>query len=153
MEFSMKIVYALLRLLANHCIEPHLRLFLFKCSGIKIGKGAYINMNFNAIDSYKKNTIIIKNLVAISPNVSIITSSSPNNSHIKQFNVSKEGKVVIKKGAWIGTGAVILPGVIIGEGAIIGANAVVTRNVDDYSIMVGIPAKKIGDVRNTTKYK
>lgn len=45
--------------------------------------------------------------------------------------------------AWIGTGAIILDGVTIGRGAVIGAGAVVTRDIPDYAIAVGSPAKVI----------
>jgi phosphonate metabolism protein (transferase hexapeptide repeat family) len=44
---------------------------------------------------------------------------------------------------WIGHGAVIMPGVTIGNGAIIGSNAVVTKDVADFAIAVGVPAKTI----------
>jgi phosphonate metabolism protein (transferase hexapeptide repeat family) len=44
---------------------------------------------------------------------------------------------------WIGHGAVIMPGVTIGHGAIIGSNAVVTKNVADFAVAVGVPAKPI----------
>lgn len=44
---------------------------------------------------------------------------------------------------WIGAGAIILRGVTIGDGAIIGANAVVTKDIPEFSIAVGIPAKVI----------
>ena len=44
---------------------------------------------------------------------------------------------------WIGHGAVIMPGVKIGNGAIVGANAVVTRDVADFAIAVGVPARTI----------
>ena len=44
---------------------------------------------------------------------------------------------------WIGHGAVIMPGVKVGHGAIIGSNAVVTRDVADFAIAVGVPAKPI----------
>lgn len=44
---------------------------------------------------------------------------------------------------WIGHGAVIMPGVRVGHGAIIGSNAVVTRDVADFAIAVGVPAKPI----------
>ena len=49
--------------------------------------------------------------------------------------------VVIGKDCWIGTGAKILKGVNVGNGAIIGANAVVTKDVPEYAIVVGVPAK------------
>ena len=44
---------------------------------------------------------------------------------------------------WIGHGAVIMPGVSIGNGAIIGSNAVVTKDVADFAIAVGVPARTI----------
>ena len=49
----------------------------------------------------------------------------------------------IKDGAHIGIGAIIMPGVTIGKGAVIGAGSVVTRDVPDYSVAVGVPAKVI----------
>lgn len=48
----------------------------------------------------------------------------------------------------MGAGAIILPGTIIGKFCIIGAGAVVKGKIDDYSIMVGNPAKRIGDTRS-----
>lgn len=51
------------------------------------------------------------------------------------------GDTVIGNDVWIGQNAVILPGVHIGNGAIIGANSVVGSHVDDYTIVVGNPAK------------
>ena len=44
---------------------------------------------------------------------------------------------------WVGHGAVIMPGVTIGNGAIIGSNAVVTKDVADFAIAVGVPARTI----------
>jgi acetyltransferase-like isoleucine patch superfamily enzyme len=54
----------------------------------------------------------------------------------------------VKRRAAIGSNATILAGIIIGENAIIGAGAVVTQNVPDYAIVVGVPARQIGDVRS-----
>jgi len=53
----------------------------------------------------------------------------------------------IRRGASIGSNATIICGVTIGEGAIVGAGAVVTKDVPDYSIVAGVPAKVIGDTR------
>ncbi len=52
-------------------------------------------------------------------------------------------EVIIKNDVWIGANSVIMPGVTIGNGAIVGAGAVVTKDVPDYAIVVGIPAKVI----------
>lgn len=51
------------------------------------------------------------------------------------------GKVVIGNDIWIGQNVTILRGVKIGNGVVIGAGAVVTKNVPDYAIVVGLPAK------------
>jgi phosphonate metabolism protein (transferase hexapeptide repeat family) len=51
--------------------------------------------------------------------------------------------ITIGHDTWIGHGAVIMPGVTIGNGAIIGSNAVVTKDVADFAITVGVPARTI----------
>jgi UDP-2-acetamido-3-amino-2,3-dideoxy-glucuronate N-acetyltransferase len=53
------------------------------------------------------------------------------------------------KRASIGSNATILAGVTIGEGALIGAGAVVTKDVPRFAIVAGVPAKVIGDTRNS----
>lgn len=55
------------------------------------------------------------------------------------------GPVIIGNDVWIGDSVIILPGVQVGDGAIIGAGAVVTKNVPPYTIVGGVPAKKIKD--------
>jgi len=54
-----------------------------------------------------------------------------------------KGKVVIGEGAWLGAGATVLDGVQVGVGCIVGAGAVVTKDLPDYAIAVGTPAKII----------
>jgi acetyltransferase-like isoleucine patch superfamily enzyme len=54
---------------------------------------------------------------------------------------------LVKQRASIGSNATIVAGVVIGEGALVGAGAVVTRDVPDYAIVAGVPARVIGDVR------
>lgn len=54
----------------------------------------------------------------------------------------------VRRRASIGSNATILPGLTIGEGAMIGSGAVVTRDVPDHAIVVGVPARIVGDIRN-----
>jgi acetyltransferase-like isoleucine patch superfamily enzyme len=53
------------------------------------------------------------------------------------------GPVEIGDGTWIGIGACVLPNVKIGRHCVIGANAVVTRDVPDYHVAVGVPARAV----------
>lgn len=139
---------SLLRLIANHCIIPSLRAIFFRLSGIRIGKNSAVNMNVVFMDSFIPDSICLEDDVSIAPFVSLIADSHPNNSVLyKEYGLCKSGKILIKAGAWLGVGCVILPGITVGKAAVIGANAVVTKDVDDYAIMAGAPAKKIGDVR------
>jgi acetyltransferase-like isoleucine patch superfamily enzyme len=57
----------------------------------------------------------------------------------------------VKRRASIGSNATIVSGVTIGEGALVGAGAVVTKDVADYAIVVGVPARVVGDARDASK--
>jgi galactoside O-acetyltransferase len=53
------------------------------------------------------------------------------------------GRIAIGEGAWVGAASIILRGVTIGTGAIVAAGAVVTNDVEQYSIVGGVPARLI----------
>ncbi|MBU4240931.1 MAG: acyltransferase [Actinobacteria bacterium] len=55
------------------------------------------------------------------------------------------GPVSIGSDCWLGAMVVILKGVTIGDGAVVGAGAVVTKDIPEYAIAVGVPAKVVGE--------
>lgn len=62
-------------------------------------------------------------------------------------------QVIVEDDVWIGFGSIIFSGVKVGRGSIIAAGSVVTKDVDSYSIVGGIPAKKIGERFNKENIK
>lgn len=70
-------------------------------------------------------------------------------SYREQFGLAASNKPLPRKrtkignDVWIGCGAIIIAGVTVGDGAIIGAGSVVTADVEPYSIVVGVPAKRL----------
>ena len=109
--------------------------------GCTIGRGCYIGNNSIL------NNVRLGAYCSIAPNVQIggmehaywDLSMSPylSNQHIS--NQTTE----IGHDVWVAAGAIIKQGIHIGDGAVIGAHAVVTKDVEPYSIYVGIPAHKI----------
>ncbi|MBT3413143.1 MAG: transferase [Anaerolineae bacterium] len=82
----------------------------------------------------------------IGRNVFISVLVSTVNDNIVVTRSYDEDKIlgpIIEDNATIGAGACVLPGVRIGEGSMVGANAVVTKNVPNYDVVLGVPAKKV----------
>jgi acetyltransferase-like isoleucine patch superfamily enzyme len=74
------------------------------------------------------------------------------NQFIKDQGITADG-ITIEDDVWLGSGVVVVDGVTIGKGSIVGAGAVVTKNIPEYSIAVGVPAKVIGDRRDPEAVK
>src|SRR3989304_10318795 len=129
------------RWLATNCPHSGLRMWLYKLSGIKIDKDAYISYNVIFVDGHTKHTIRIGKRVAIAPGAIIIADSHANYSCLSKLG--KSAPVIIEDDAWIGANAVILPGVKIGYQSIIGAGAVITKDVEPLSVVVGVPGRVI----------
>lgn len=87
--------------------------------------------------------------VSISHRVVIMTGSHDINS--SDFS-AKGGGIEIGDYCFIGVGATILHSVKIGKGAVVCAGAVVTKDVPDYSVVAGVPAKVIGSRTKDLNY-
>lgn len=64
----------------------------------------------------------------------------------KDWSNVKRGKITVKDKAWIGFNCIVMKGVTIGEGAIVAAGSVVTKDVPDWTIVGGNPAKVIKNI-------
>ena len=146
------------------------QVLIFHPENISIGDDVYIGHQ-TILKGYYKNDMIIENGtwigqgcffhsaggihigkdVGIGPGVKILTSNHINDdlNQAVLHNPLEFNQVIIKDGADIGVGAIILPGVTVGNGAIIGAGSVVTRDVEDYAIVVGSPARFIKSRKKT----
>ncbi len=141
------------------------RRFVFRCAGIKIGKGSTIHVG--ARFYYPKNitigqgTIIgdhvtldgraplhIGNHVDIASEAMIFNSQ--HDIHNPLFEAI-EAPVTIQDYVFIGPRVIILPGVTLHKGAVVAAGAVVTKDVESGTIVGGVPAKPIGQ-RGITSY-
>lgn len=146
-----KVKKKLLKLIAKNMPGCGLRIRLLRACGYMIGKMVYLGEDFIIIDDLEDTgdspfNLCIGDRAAISPRVTFVMHSQPNDSRIVPYVHSYKGSITIGADAWIGTGVVILPDVTIGEGAVVGANSVVTKNVPPYTIVGGVPAHKIKDV-------
>lgn len=79
----------------------------------------------------------------IAPNVTIITESHGVDVAPRRAGLLYARPVSIGDDCWIGTNVVILPGVTIGKGCTIGSCAVVSKNIPDFSVAAGVPARVI----------
>lgn len=101
---------------------------------VRIGDNVFINSNCLMM---ARGGVEIKDNAILAANVQILT----NNHDPYDLDVLLCRKVTIGEYAWIGAGSTILPGVTVGKHAIVGAGSVVTKDVPDYAIAVGNPAR------------
>lgn len=120
----------------NYCILESLH------DSIKLGDHCSLNQ-FCVIRAYGE--ITIGNGVRIGPAVQILSMKhnfSDRSRFIWEQGISGTG-IVIGDNVWIGANSVILDGVKIGNNCVIGASSVVTKDIEENSIAVGNPCKRI----------
>ena len=118
----------------NSVVNNQLTVVLPK--NVTIGSGVTV---MNGALMMAAGGITIEDKVMIAANVQLISNN--HDPYDRQILTCKP--VLIKYGAWVGAGATILPGVTVGKYAIIGANSVVNKDIPDYAVAVGSPAKVV----------
>jgi len=107
--------------------------------------GAHTHIQPRCQFSAYKGSIRIGHGVQIAPGCSFYPYDHgvDSNDLISKQPIRSRGDIVIGDDAWLGVGVCVLDGVRIGKGAVIGAGSVVTREIPDYSIAVGAPARVV----------
>ena len=113
---------------------------------IFLGNGVFIN---NDVRFGCAEKVVIGNYVAIGPRVSFETMSHGLEFMPDQGRGNFPMPIIVEDQVWIAAGAMIMPGVTIGKGAVVAAGAVVNRDVSPYTMVGGVPAKKIKAIKNT----
>jgi acetyltransferase-like isoleucine patch superfamily enzyme len=111
---------------------------------VKIGKFVQLNP-FTVI--YGGSGVVIGNNVMIAPHCMIASGNhdyKQTNYPMRFAGTLTKGPIVIEENVWIGANCTITDGVRIGKESLIAANSVVINNVEEWSIMSGVPAVKIG---------
>mgnify|MGYP000089753019 CR=1 FL=1 len=145
-----KLLYQILGGKIAHNSVFHFKTEIRNIFSLVVGKGSIIGDNC-ILDA--RNGLIIKDNVNISSNVSIYTLQHDHRSSDFSCVFSKENMVKIENRVWIGPNVIVLPGVTIGEGAVCCAGSIVTKDVEPFSIVAGIPAKKISTRNRNINYE
>lgn len=128
--------------------------FVHVCGGAKVGKGVSLGQNV-----FVGNRVIIGNHCKIQNNVSVYDNVTledgvfcgPSMVFTNVYNprslIERKDQyrdTLVKKGATLGANCTVVCGVTIGAYAFVGAGAVINKDVPDYALMVGVPARQIG---------
>ncbi len=120
---------------------------------IHIGNKTYGTINVSAVSNDKE--LFIGNYCSIAGNVLFLLGSDHRMNTVstypfsamilgeKNVDVISKGNIIVKDDVWIGQNAMILSGVTIGQGAVVAAGAVVTKDVPNYAVVGGNPARII----------
>lgn len=111
---------------------------------VKIGEGTWLNRGTKIFCSHHLPDVyvIIGNSCAIAPDVEFHAAGHDYHS-IPMTNTA--ASITLCDHVWVGAKSIILQGVTIGEGSIVAAGAVVTKDVAPYTVVAGVPARKIKD--------
>jgi len=143
----------------GHIPSHHIRNLIYRTFGMRIGRGSHI---YGGVEVRNPRGIMIGTGTSIGHNVildgrgGLVIGNNVNfSSGVWVWTVEHDvaspdfkgssAPVAVEDYAWLSCRVTVLPGITLGEGAVVAAGAVVTKDVEPYTIVGGVPAKKIGE--------
>ena len=131
-------------------LEPRkLRPFILRRMGCKVGKGCFIG-DYVRVDTSHTDMIIIEDSVSIASGSRLLCHQRDFSDYCVGDDYMKLGYTVkpihLKRGCLIGMESFVMPGVTVGEGAVVGAGSLVSKDVPDWCVAVGRPAKVVREI-------
>lgn len=146
-----------------HVSLPPVRTWLLRLAGARVGKDTvimdvrFINMHQHGFSPLHigdncfigdevmldvRGGITLEDCVTVSNRATIVTHINVGfgDHPLQKIYPMKESRVIVKKGAYVATGALLLQGVSIGKESVVAAGAVVTKSVPDHVLVAGVPA-------------
>lgn len=126
-----------------------LRPCILRRFGCKVGKGCFIG-EYVRIDLGHANMITLEDNVSIASGARLLCHQRDFSDYCVGDDYMQLGytikPIVLKKGCLIGMESFVMPGVTVGEGAVVGAGSMVTKDIPDWCVAVGRPAKVIRQI-------
>ena len=145
------LVWKLIRKWLNVAVIPFiplncLRVFLYRRLGFKIGKHVFIGMRCYMDDMHPSRTVIEDNVTV---SYSVVFAAHGLGM------VDGDPRIILRRGAYIGTTATILAGADVGRWAIVGAASLVNKAIPPFTVAYGAPAQvmRTEPLQGTTHYK
>ena len=153
--------------IVNKLPSRHIRRWFYQMLGARLGKDCFPSRRVEVLlpkGLYLEDGVTIGWFAELDARGGIFIGHDTNiSSHVKLITGSHDIDdpefsadflpIHIGHHCWLGTGAVVLQGVKIGDGAVVSAGAVVTKDVPDWTVVGGVPARKIREREKVAEYK
>lgn len=121
-------------------------LYLYAVDNGELVIGDDCRANTNVQFGAASGRLVIGSNVIVGPNVVIrVANHGTSRDRLIRAQPPVRGEIIIEDDVWIGSNAVITSGVTVAKGTVVAAGAVVTHSTEPYSVVGGVPAKKIGE--------
>ena len=132
--------------LLSPLLPRKVRPWILRRIGCKVGKDTFIGSDI-WVDAGHADLITIEDHVHVTGRTVLLCHKKNLADYYKGDDYGKlpymTGRIHLKRGCSTGTGTIVMPGVTIGEGAVVGAGSLVVKDIPDWTIAIGRPAKVI----------